>query len=614
MALRDDLLKPIAGPNPCGANFRYEPVYDQIKEARREEDEVPQGEWERARKVADFPKVVKLAGEVLATKSKDLQIAAWLTEALLRTEGFGGLNHGLELLTALLEQFWDHLYPEVDDGDASFRAAPLQWVGDYLVVGVRSVPLTKGGHSFIQYTDARSVPPEAEVEGNEAKQQARQAAVADGKLTPEEFDKAFSSTPKPFYKQLAADLAACFASLQALEALGDAKLADDAPSYTNLRRALEEVQHLANQLLAKKLELEPDPPSATPVAVPGAAGAAPGAGGAVPVEPTSADDAANRVAAAARYLQRADPRNPASYLLLRGFRWGELRAAGPELDPRLLAAPPTAVRTQLKTLLLDARWDELLAAAEGVMASPYGRGWLDLQRYVLTACAQLGAEYEHVTAAIRGALAMLLRDLPQITELTLMDDTPTANVETRAWLQAQGLSEMAAELGTAPAPAATTPSRRASVAIGTPGDRLFERALKEAREGRPQKGIELLTRQVQEEKNPRARFLRRSQIATLMVDAGLETVALPILKELLAQIEAHKLDEWEAGDIAARPMGLLYRCLAKLDGDPTERDELYRRVCRLDPMLAMAVVGDPAPGTTTFEEASGGTDDQAVGS
>ena len=88
MPLRDDLLNPVPGENPCGENLRYAAVYDKIKEARREDDDVPQGDWQYERKTADYPLVVKLAGEVLATKSKDLQIAVWLTEALMKTESF----------------------------------------------------------------------------------------------------------------------------------------------------------------------------------------------------------------------------------------------------------------------------------------------------------------------------------------------------------------------------------------------------------------------------------------------------------------------------------------------------------------------------------------------
>src|SRR5437660_2112228 len=113
----DQLLQPIPGSNPAGANVRYDAVYDKLKEARREEEDVDQGEWKRPRKVADWPLVIKLTGETLATKSKDLQIAAWLTEALLKQEGLGGLRAGLELLRALLDKFWDQVYPELEGAD-----------------------------------------------------------------------------------------------------------------------------------------------------------------------------------------------------------------------------------------------------------------------------------------------------------------------------------------------------------------------------------------------------------------------------------------------------------------------------------------------------------------
>ena len=81
MPLRDDLLNPIAGDNPSGANLRYAPVFDKLKEARREEDDAPQGEWKRERKVADCKAVIKLAGETLAAQVYPLMLmhaSAWL--------------------------------------------------------------------------------------------------------------------------------------------------------------------------------------------------------------------------------------------------------------------------------------------------------------------------------------------------------------------------------------------------------------------------------------------------------------------------------------------------------------------------------------------------------
>src|SRR5579883_3500034 len=141
MPLRDDLLTPIPGDNPAGANLRYDPVTDKIKEARREDLDVPQGEWKTALKTADYSAVIKLASEAIAKRSKDLQLAVWLVDAHVRKEGFAGLAPSFQFLRDLLEQFWDSLYPPIDeDGDMEVRAAPLEWLGNKLGEPLGFVP------------------------------------------------------------------------------------------------------------------------------------------------------------------------------------------------------------------------------------------------------------------------------------------------------------------------------------------------------------------------------------------------------------------------------------------------------------------------------------------
>src|ERR1700678_1768725 len=97
MPLRNDLLKPISEEQPSGENLRYAPVYDKIKEARRDDDDAPQGLWQRERKLADWALTIKLIGETLATKTKDVQLVAWLAEAMLKREGIGGLRDVTDL-------------------------------------------------------------------------------------------------------------------------------------------------------------------------------------------------------------------------------------------------------------------------------------------------------------------------------------------------------------------------------------------------------------------------------------------------------------------------------------------------------------------------------------
>jgi type VI secretion system protein ImpA len=569
MALRDDLLNPIAGDDPGGESLRYDPIYDRIKDARREDP------FADPPVRADWRLVTELTGEAIAKKSKDLQLAAWLTESLLRREGIAGLRQGLELVNQLIDKFWDHLHPLIEDGDTEMRAAPLTWLASYLDAAVRLSPVTSAGHSYTDYKASRNVPTKDEAEAESDKAEKRQTMLADGVADPDEIEKGFVSTPKAWYKQLIVDIDACGKLVEAIEKTGDAKLGSEAPSFRTMRTAMQELRVGVGQLLSRKLELDPDPPEEEPIDL------EPEGDGVISLEPRNREDASRRIAAVAKFLRGHAPADPASYLMLRGFRWGELRTNGGIVDPLMLAAPPTEVRTRLKGMLLRSQWKELLEAGEEIMATPFGRGWLDLQRYILTACDGLGAEFNAVSSAIRGALRSLLQDIPGLPDMTLMDDLPTATGETRTWLYERAIIGGSADVVAEPEPRETGPSLDS-----------VDRMLQQVGTGQPQRAIELLMRAAAQEKSERARFLRRSEAARIMVASGLEAVAKPILEQLIGLVESHNLEDWESGDTVAQPIGLLYRCLTRVDPDNASRQDLYLRVCRLDPLLAMQLTSD----------------------
>ena len=118
----DLIFQPIPGENPAGVELRYSGIYDEIREARRADENLAQGEWQTELKIADFPKVLNLGIDALVSKSKDLQIAAWLSEALVKLHGFAGLRDGLKILAGLQDTFWETLYPQIDEGDMESRA------------------------------------------------------------------------------------------------------------------------------------------------------------------------------------------------------------------------------------------------------------------------------------------------------------------------------------------------------------------------------------------------------------------------------------------------------------------------------------------------------------
>ncbi len=615
MPLRDDILNPISEEKPGGDDIRYAPVYDQIKEARREDDDADQGEWKVERKVADYPKVIRLASEAIAKKSKDLQLAAWLVEALLKQGGFAGLLEGITLLHSLVDNFWDHLYPELEDGDAEFRATPLDWVGSYLNMTVRLLPVTRAGYDLFKFKESRQVGYEADVADDYEKQEAFTARLAEGKISADQFDKSFNETPKAFYKENMEQLEACQEKLDELDTLCEEKFGEFKPSFGGLRDTLAEVRSTWRQLLNQKLEAEPDePPPATEAApaeasadadswgswgdssataveeAPGAA-AAPVARGALPLEPQDREDAIRRIVAAAKWLRANDQYSPVSFTILRGLRWGELRYDGATLDPLKMEAPPTEVRTNLKKLLIEGNWAEVLETAEQAAGLPAGRAWLDMQRYADRACQELGEYYSSISRAIRSGVRELVTDYPDLPDASLLDDTPCANGETKAWIQESCQPVTAAPPPPPPEPAATFDEAVEQEAVegAEPVRDTFDIAMELASRRDIRGAIDLLSREIAMQRSGRGRFRRKMQLAQVCLSAGLDDVAAPILDELAHEIEVRKLEDWESPETIALPLTLLYRCLGKLDRPPEDKARLYSKICRLDPAQALSI-------------------------
>jgi type VI secretion system protein ImpA len=201
-----------------------------------------------------------------------------------------------------------------------------------------------------------------------------------------------------------------------------------------------------------------------------------------------------------------------------------------------------------------------------------------------------------------------------------MDDIPTANAETRAWLATLRPGAASADGRPAAVPDAAgaapfAPGRlalddaargeddgdalaarerggatrlRQAGPFGPPPD-AFQLARAELARGRAQRAVELLVAELDRERSARGRFVRQTQIAHVMVEAGMEAMAKPILDKLLETIEERSLAEWEAGPLVAHPLALMCRVMDRLELDEDDRKEHYLKVCRLDPLQAIAL-------------------------
>jgi type VI secretion system protein ImpA len=137
----ETILDPIPGDNPSGANLRYEVVYAEIRaRVRRARGEVLPDPDDPNFHGADMEWrfVIGACRDLLRRRSKDLMLAAWLTEAQLAVDGLAGLRDGLDTLRGLLEKFWQTLYPEIEDGDVEARMRVLEWLAPQLATGVET--------------------------------------------------------------------------------------------------------------------------------------------------------------------------------------------------------------------------------------------------------------------------------------------------------------------------------------------------------------------------------------------------------------------------------------------------------------------------------------------
>jgi type VI secretion system protein ImpA len=264
----DELLDPISADQPAGSDLRWTAEWDRIKEARRSDDPLDSGKWaKKERKAADWRLARELAVSMLRDRSKDLQLALWLTEADIKLRGFVGLRDGLRVTRELMLRYWDKgLYPVMEDGPED-RAGPFEWLSNKLVDAIAAIPITvrsDGGidYSFVDQQDALRVGSEANCkdpygEVDTQKKKAYDQALAEGHVSLEMFDSAVKETRRADYEELHSVFLETHDEFKALERVIDEKFGEAAPSLADCRAALSEMKKAISEILEKKRWAEP---------------------------------------------------------------------------------------------------------------------------------------------------------------------------------------------------------------------------------------------------------------------------------------------------------------------------------------------------------------------
>lgn len=353
----DALLSPIEGENPAGSDIREDvspgSLYYQLKDARsaaRAAERAGDPDDETGALLPEWRLVLDVAPQVLVEHTKDLEVAAWLTEALLRAYGFAGLRDGFKLTRGLVENFWDGLYPLPDEDGIETRVAPFSGLngegGDgTLIMPIRKIPLSEGDPRFAswQYEQALEVQQITDEEK-------RQRRISEGAMTLDRIESSLNSCRPQFFAELVADCDSAIEAFAELSTAFDAAARHDAPPTSTIRNRLNAVRGILVTLAEGRMPAEDVAVEVADAEAQGGDGD--GASGAVSgtAAPsgkiTNRDHAFEALRKVADYFRTYEPQAPTAFVIDELVRRGRLSFADlmaeliedPEARKRMLIA------------------------------------------------------------------------------------------------------------------------------------------------------------------------------------------------------------------------------------------------------------------------------------
>lgn len=323
----DALVRPLELPSRCGEDLMFSDVFDDIQEARRHDDpSLDQGEWVTELKEADWARVVRLCSELLASRTKDLRIAAWLAEALAKTRGLAGLGYGYLLLARLCENYWDDIHPQAEEGDQELRIGTLDWLLAQSARLVREMPITdsdRGRYAYVDLEAARALAQALERNPAEAA-----VLAAGGRVSQEQFDAALRDTPTHWLVDNLDAARAAHEALGELQQVIDARLGAEGPAFGATRENLAAVMAVLERFVAQAGGMsaapvpppEPDVAAALPPSTVARPALAPSSAGGL----ASREQALRQLREVAEFFRRTEPHSPVAYLAAKAARWGEM--------------------------------------------------------------------------------------------------------------------------------------------------------------------------------------------------------------------------------------------------------------------------------------------------
>lgn len=520
---------PVSPDAPAGADASYEPEFEAIQ---REIDKLAM--VTDAGVSTDWNLVASQSVAVLAGKSKDLKVAAYLAEALTRTNGLEGFAAGAHILRDLVETYWETLFPPLKRMRGRINA--LDWWLDRAKAYLEA------------YEDTSPLPPE------------------------------MVSALKDDLKSLD-------------ETLGGKS--DDAPSLLSMIESVGRlpIQEPQAPPAPEAAPDQPAPPAAPATGQTAAAQPAPtqasapqAASASVPAG--SLEQARGQLAAgldqlfsASYVLFKTDPGSPTPYRLVRLAAWMPLAAPPPAKSGQtMIPPPPPQVRASLEQALASGNYMAAVENAE-TRVNEF-RFWLDLSRVSAEGLRNLGPGYESALAAVETETALYVRRFPGVENLSFSDGTPFADDKTKLWITRLGRAG-ASNSGGAPAGAGDDDEESVM-------DKARELAAKNQAVG----AVTLLQGKLGSAASGRMRLRWRIGLAEVLMASGSPENARPIVEQILADLDDHKLDDFDP-ELALKGLLTARQGLAGAADEPAKARarEVLSRIMRLNPAEGLRLSG-----------------------
>lgn len=342
------LLAPIAGDAPQGIDIREDfsstSPYNRLRDARSEARDAERGQDAGDADARDptplWRQVRELALKTLSENSKDLEVAAWATEALIRSHGLAGLCAGARLMSGLAEQYWDGLFPLPDDYGMETRVSPVTGLNGRdgngsLIQPLYMIPLfNRPDGSPIAYYQFQQSEQLGTLDAER-----RQQRIDAGGIPLETLEREARAAGTARFAKLLADARDARDAWQAMANVMDEKAGADGPSTTAVRDLLSGIIEAAVRFApAEAVAAEGGESVAGEVG----GGAVAGSFGGIAVAPgagATREDALRALGEIANFFRRTEPHSPLSYTLDEAVRRG--RMTWPDLLAEIVADTDT---------------------------------------------------------------------------------------------------------------------------------------------------------------------------------------------------------------------------------------------------------------------------------